>query len=247
MWTTFEIPFRGGVATNRANRRGRGGPTKVASRHTSDGPESFPQAGPAAGGPMSCRGTGAPSSVEARASRVGWAAPHRAEPEGSPPAGATVVKETIDEADLPAQQPSPRHAPRFPPPHGRPVRSQGAAVPPPQGPSAPQCVIESLSRRRDFERLRREGIRVHSGPMSMIALVRPDGSTQLAVALPRSVGNAVVRNRLRRRLRAVFRHLVDSDVVPRGMYLVAFKPGSGDLTSSEMSRSLGSLLARAGS
>jgi len=83
--------------------------------------------------------------------------------------------------------------------------------------------------------------------MSMIALVRPDGSTQLAVALPRSVGNAVVRNRLRRRLRAVFRHLVDSDVVPRGMYLVSFKPGSGDLTSSEMSRSLGSLLARADS
>jgi ribonuclease P protein component len=46
---------------------------------------------------------------------------------------------------------------------------------------------------------------------------------RLAFAVPRRVGNAVVRNRVRRRLRASFRELVRAGQAPAGAYLVRVK------------------------
>ena len=158
--------------------------------------------------------------------------------------GSTVVKETSDEEDLPTQQPAPRHATWLPPPHGGPRRPQGRALTSAQGPSASQCVTEALSRRRDFDRLRREGIRLRRGPIRMIARVDPTDVTRLAVALPRSVGSAVVRNRIRRRLRVVFRALDQAGQIPAGSYLVSFSSSSGPLESSELSWLMRDLMAQ---
>ena len=158
--------------------------------------------------------------------------------------GSTVVKETIDEEDLSAQQPAPRHATRVSSPHGGSSRTPSREITSTQGPSAPQCVTEALSRRRDFDRLRREGIRLRRGPIRMIARVDPTDVTRLAVALPRSVGSAVLRNRLRRRLKVVFRGLDESGQVPSGSYLVSFSSSSSALNSSELTDLMADLMAQ---
>lgn len=158
--------------------------------------------------------------------------------------GSTVVKETIDEEDLSTQQPAPRHETRVSSPHGRSCRTPSREVASTQGPSAPQCVTEALSRRRDFDRLRREGIRLRRGPIRMIARVDPTDVTRLAVALPRSVGPAVVRNRIRRRLRVVFRGLDELGQIPTGSYLVSFSRTSSALDSGEIRDLMADLMAQ---
>jgi len=59
----------------------------------------------------------------------------------------------------------------------------------------------------------------------------------VAYAIPRSVGPAVVRNRIRRRLRAI---LVDLDRrpggVPSGDYLVRLSPGAASSSYAELER-----------
>jgi ribonuclease P protein component len=76
---------------------------------------------------------------------------------------------------------------------------------------------------RTFRALRRSGTRGRSGPVAVTALVRPEsaaGDARVAFAVGRRVGPAVVRNRLRRRLRAAARELD----LPTGAYLIAADP-----------------------
>ena len=63
-------------------------------------------------------------------------------------------------------------------------------------------MIDRLTDRDAFRRLRAEGRRIRGGPLSLVVLPDP-GRDRAAVgfAIPRRVGNAVTRNRLRRRLR----------------------------------------------
>ena len=70
-------------------------------------------------------------------------------------------------------------------------------------------MIEGLSGRRAFDQLRADGQRRGRGPLRLV--IRPDAtqSARFAYAIPRTVGNAVVRNRIKRRLRAVL-HELDS-------------------------------------
>lgn len=86
-------------------------------------------------------------------------------------------------------------------------RSRRVALASPQGPRSPLSVIGRLSNRRDFARLKAEGVRRGRGPLRL--LIRGDDyeSTRFAYAIPRSVGNAVVRNRTKRRVREVLREL----------------------------------------
>ena len=68
-------------------------------------------------------------------------------------------------------------------------------------------MIERLSGRPAFTRLHAEGRRRGRGPLRLV--IRPDTtqSARFAFAIPRSVGNAVVRNRIKRRLRAILHEL----------------------------------------
>jgi ribonuclease P protein component len=103
-------------------------------------------------------------------------------------------------------------------------------------------LIGRVRQRSTFEDLRRRGVRAGSGPLTVTyARERPgaDGPTGpalacVAFAVPRRVGKAVVRNRVRRRLRAIFAE-AGTDVVPAGAYLVAVRPGADALSYRELS------------
>jgi ribonuclease P protein component len=62
-----------------------------------------------------------------------------------------------------------------------------------------------LLRRAEFRRVYDEGQR-RSAPLCTV-FTRPNGlpSTRLGITVPRALGNAVLRNRMKRRLREVFR------------------------------------------
>ena len=70
-----------------------------------------------------------------------------------------------------------------------------------------------------------------------------DGPPQVAYAIGRPVGNAVTRNRLRRRLRAaVARH--ESDLAPATAYLIGAGPDAVGLGSDALEQSIAALMGR---
>ena len=76
----------------------------------------------------------------------------------------------------------------------------------PEGPRAPLGLIGRVGDRATFDALRRDGRRARRGPMTVIYL--PGGNdVRVAYAIGRKVGPAVVRNRVRRRLREAVREL----------------------------------------
>lgn len=81
---------------------------------------------------------------------------------------------------------------------GRPSFSPG------QGPASSECVISSIARRRTFTELRRVGRRARAGSVRLSFLPLDVETPQVAFAIGRSFGNAVERNRGRRRLKAAF-------------------------------------------
>ena len=66
----------------------------------------------------------------------------------------------------------------------------------------------------------------------MITAVRrePPESVRVAYAIPRATGPAVVRNRLRRRLRAIVRELPFEP----GEYLISAAPGAAELPYAQL-------------
>lgn len=163
--------------------------------------------------------------------------------DGDPPAegSAGPRRGHLREAHLPAQQPPPGSAPRLPPPHGRPRRSgrpQGAS---PQGPEPAVGLIWRIRDRATFVDLRRRGRRVRSGPIWISYLPDeldgPHRPPRLAMAFGRRQGNAVTRNRLRRRTRAIVEDAARSGrAIPPGAYLVGGSPGVAELPFAELQR-----------
>jgi ribonuclease P protein component len=105
-------------------------------------------------------------------------------------------------------------------------------------------LIGRVRHRATFTDLRRRGTRASSGPLTVTFAgeAPPPGDpppsvpalARVAFAVPRRVGKAVVRNRVRRRLRAIFAE-ADPDQAPAGAYLVAVRPGVDDLSYRELS------------
>jgi len=90
---------------------------------------------------------------------------------------------------------------------------------------------------RTFRALERSGSRARSGPVTVTALLdaqRNQAGARVAFAVGRRVGPAVVRNRVRRRLRAAARELD----LPPGAYLVAAAPETVELSYPELQRHL---------
>jgi ribonuclease P protein component len=97
---------------------------------------------------------------------------------------------------------------------------------------------------RTFRALRRSGTRGRSGPVVVTALLDAgdtDASARVAYSVGRRVGPAAVRNRVRRRMRAVAREL---ELAP-GAYLVAADPEVVALDFDDLRRHLASAVRKA--
>lgn len=86
--------------------------------------------------------------------------------------------------------------------------------------------------RATFEALRRSSHRARRGPVSVtFAAVGHVAEPRVAYAIGKRVGKAVVRNRLRRQIRAVVDGMTG---LPTGAYLVSVGPGATVLTYEDL-------------
>ena len=84
-----------------------------------------------------------------------------------------------------------------------------------------------------FAELRRHSSRGRSGPVTVSFLDQPTWDRpHVAYAVNRTVGNAVQRNLLRRRMRAIV--FEQSTELPTGAYLVRCSPGGPALEFNEL-------------
>jgi ribonuclease P protein component len=87
-----------------------------------------------------------------------------------------------------------------------------------------------LSRSRDFDAVYRHGRSVSTRYLVLYAFERDgeaEGDARLGLAVPKAVGGAVVRNRVKRQLREIWRERLDR--VPAGKdYVIVVRPGLPD-------------------
>jgi ribonuclease P protein component len=83
-----------------------------------------------------------------------------------------------------------------------------------------------LSRSRDFDAVYRHGRSVSTRFLVLYWFARDDASStpRLGIAVPKQLGGAVVRNRIKRQLRETWRMLLD-DVPAGNDYVLIARPG----------------------
>lgn len=122
--------------------------------------------------------------------------------------GAQLPGRPQGEANIPAEQQEAGQPSRVPPPHVDQGGTGHHLGSPSQGPPQPVGLIWSVRDRASFEALRRSGRRVRRGPITVTWLEGdPAEPPRVAYAISRRAGGAVVRNRIRRRLRAIIREV----------------------------------------
>ena len=109
--------------------------------------------------------------------------------------------------------------------------------------------LAGISRRRDFASLASSRRRARSGPVRVVHAPRDespdpvDHGVGVAYGISRAVGTAVVRNRVRRRLRVLMRECRADDLLPAGHYLVSVRPDAVDAEFGELRHHLRTALA----
>lgn len=104
-------------------------------------------------------------------------------------------------------------------------------------------MVAPVRTRQEFSALAQSRARGRSGPIRVTRAPLPEAvehrspdEPRVAYAVSRRVGSAVVRNRVRRRLRAVMSSLDHDDGLTPGLYLVATRPEVVDLPWPELRR-----------
>ena len=160
------------------------------------------------------------------------------------------------EADVPAQQPTPQAHPRFPRADADavgPRRDLGAPTQGAQetlGVSPGSVVRETFSRddrlrkRREFEECYASGVRVSGRHLQLFLLARRDAENpRIGISVGKRTGGSVVRNRVRRRVREIFRRRRQG--LPPGLRIVVnVKPSAAKAEFSEFAADYASALAR---
>ena len=148
------------------------------------------------------------------------------------------------EAYISATQPQTGTPARLSPSHVHPRRQGDCELSPTQGPATAERLIDSCRSGADFTALRR-GRRFDSELLWMAYAADPGlGRPRVAFALSRRLGTAVMRNRIRRRLRALLREFA-SDMAP-GRYLFGARAAAPAVTYRRARAELVELLSAAG-
>ncbi len=105
--------------------------------------------------------------------------------------------------------------------------------------------IQPITDRRTFARLNTDARLVRSGPLVLRILDDGYDPPRLGFALGRKFGNAVVRNRARRRLRNAFIETVDEHPNLTGTFLVGAGRKAADASYAELRFWLGEGVAAA--
>lgn len=139
----------------------------------------------------------------------------------------------MGETPVPTKHSPPGQAARVPPPDVDTRRKGDRRRAPAEGPSSVVGLIGPISDQATFLRLRRSGRRARRGPVT-VTWVHDDraGQVRVAYAVGRAVGGAVVRNRVRRRLRAVVGEL--RPTLRPGAYLVGALPQAASTPYGEL-------------
>lgn len=106
---------------------------------------------------------------------------------------------------------------------------------------------QRLRKRRDFQRVSQQGIRVAvPAYLFLVAEQRPaivSDAPRLGVTVSRRVGGSVVRNRVKRRIREWFRQACLDLPAGRDLLVIA-RPGAAELTSATSANQLDSGASR---
>lgn len=97
---------------------------------------------------------------------------------------------------------------------------------------------DRLRRRADFQRCYQQGRRVHGPFATLFYLGNDSGAPRLGVTATRRLGNAVLRHRLRRRVKEVFRRAPVRSRLPAVDLVVHLKPSAADAGFEELRDSL---------
>src|SRR6476469_2053805 len=113
-----------------------------------------------------------------------------------------------DEAHFPAEQSGPQAAARVPQPHGDGRRPQGAERAPRTRPQEAQRLV-TISKRADFLAAN-GGLRTTTPGFILLVRDRKDADPAMRVGftVTKKIGGAVIRNRMKRRFRALAREIV---------------------------------------
>ena len=94
-------------------------------------------------------------------------------------------------------------------------------------------MIAGVARRASFEALK-SGFTVRAGPLSVRYAPTSSDAAEVAYAIRRSAGSAVVRNRCRRRLKACLRALDERTGVRPGIYLIGVRDEAVEAAYQEL-------------
>jgi len=145
------------------------------------------------------------------------------------------------EEDVSAEQPEAQAQARLPRSDAHARRSRVDRPASVQGPAPSLGLIWRIRDRDSFAALA-AARRHRRGALSMSGVaIAPGGPPRVAYAIGRSTGNAVVRNRIRRRLRAALQADV-AHLRPGAAYLVGAGPAASEYTVSELHRTLRALV-----
>lgn len=148
----------------------------------------------------------------------------------------------MDEKDLATQPQETGQDPRLPGEDAHPWGEKGAEAAAAEGPLAPHPQgppLKSLKGDRAFQRLRRG--RSGRGRYLVVRWL-PAEELRVGLVVPRKVGKAVVRNKVKRRLREILRRLY----LPRAHLLILVQPEAREAGYPELFQDLVRALKRSG-
>ena len=108
------------------------------------------------------------------------------------------------------------------------------------GPQRPMRRYQSLRRRSDFARVQRRGKR-QVGPLFVLLTSPARDASRVGITVSKAIGNAVVRNRLRRRVKALLDRSSFGGPPHRDVVLIA-RPGAGEADFAAVAAELARLL-----